>query len=76
MYLNEGSIMYAALGDLKGADAIYRAVNWVDGIWTMEPAREDELPEPNNKLSNDSIIEKCFSLLGKQSKSEQDVAKS
>ncbi|MCH9024043.1 MAG: DUF4388 domain-containing protein [candidate division Zixibacteria bacterium] len=76
MYLNEGRIIYAAIGDLKGCDAIYRAVNWVDGIWTMEPAREEELPEPNNNLSNDSIIEKCYSLLGKQSKSEQDVPKS
>jgi len=76
MYLNEGRIIFAALGDLKGSDAIYRAVNWVDGIWTMEAAREDELPEPNNKLSNDSIIEKCYILLGKQSESEQNVPKS
>ena len=76
MYLNEGRIIYAALGDLKGCDAIYRAVNWVDGIWTMEPAQEEGLPEPNNKLSNDSIIEKCYSLLVKQPQSEQDVPKS
>ena len=76
MYLNEGRIIYSSLGDLKGSDAIYRAVNWVDGIWTMEPARENELPEPNNTLSNDIIIEKCYSLLGKLSKSEQFIPKS
>jgi DNA-binding response OmpR family regulator len=75
MYIKDGRIIYAALGDLKGPDAIYRAVNWADGIWTMEPAREDELPEPNNQLSNESILEESSRLLGAHSKPKQTTSK-
>ena len=76
MYMREGSIIYASLGDLKGPEAIFRAVNWVDGIWTMEPAHEEELPDPNNNLPNESIIEKCYILLGKQTGPIQTAPKS
>ncbi|MEE8149938.1 MAG: DUF4388 domain-containing protein, partial [candidate division Zixibacteria bacterium] len=75
MYIKDGRIIYAALGDLKGPDAIYRAVNWADGIWTMEPAREDELPEPNNQLSNESILEESSRLLGAHSQPKQTTSK-
>ena len=75
MYIKDGRIIYAALGDLKGPDAIYRAVNWADGIWTMEPARENELPEPNNQLSNKSILEESSRLLNEQSQPKQTASK-
>jgi len=75
IYIKEGRIIYAALGDLKGPDAIYRAVNWVDGIWTMEPARDDELPEPNNQLSNESILDESSRLLDGRSQLKQTASK-
>jgi DNA-binding response OmpR family regulator len=75
MYLKEGKIIFAALDDLKGPEAIYRAVNWVDGIWTMEPAGEDELPQPNNQLSNESILEESRQILSDKDKTKSTTSK-
>jgi len=60
MYLEKGKIIYAKVGEAKGAEAVYEALAWPDGIWYIEPVTSDELPKPNNNLPNESIlIEGC-----------------
>ncbi|MCP4583073.1 MAG: DUF4388 domain-containing protein [candidate division Zixibacteria bacterium] len=56
IYLKKGNIINARLKDKNGAEAIYEGMIWTDGSWHVEPVVEDDLPEPNNQLSNDSIL--------------------
>ncbi len=56
IYLNRGQIIYAELSVLTGPEAIYEGLTWGYGAWKIEPVREEELPEPNNTESNESIL--------------------
>ncbi len=56
IFLANGNIIYAKLNELIGAEAVYSALNWNDGIWTVEVVRHDKLPEPNNEIPNESIL--------------------
>lgn len=56
LYLDQGNIIFAQVDDLQGAEAIYLAMTWEDGTWTLEPLKEMELREPNNDLSNEAIL--------------------
>lgn len=56
MYLSQGQITYALLGELVGEVAIHRALTWSSGTWLVEPVADEDLPEPNNSLSNESIL--------------------
>ncbi len=63
IYLNQGSITFAQVEDLRGADAIYRGLTWQTGNWTVEPISVDDLPDSNNQLPNESILmEGCRQL--------------
>jgi len=56
LYLDRGNIVYAKLGDLNGAEAVYLALTWIDGSWAIVPVDTGEFPPPNNDLSNESIM--------------------
>lgn len=56
MYLRHGDIIFAHLGDKLGADAVYDSLGWSTGTWVVEPVGEENLPEMNNELSNESIL--------------------
>ena len=56
IYLQAGEIIFASLGELRGPDAIYKAICWDKGMWIMEPIAEDELPQRSVELSNDAIL--------------------
>jgi response regulator RpfG family c-di-GMP phosphodiesterase len=56
IYLSQGSITFAQLEDLRGAEAVYRGLTWQTGKWTVEPISVDELPDSNNQLPNESIL--------------------
>jgi DNA-binding response OmpR family regulator len=56
IYLAQGSIIFAQLGDLTGETAIHRALAWQEGTWIVEQIDESELPEPNNDLPNEAIL--------------------
>ena len=56
LYLSKGDIMFAKLGTLIGADAIYEGITWSEGNWSIEAVSPDSLPQSNNKLSNDAIL--------------------
>jgi DNA-binding response OmpR family regulator len=56
IFLNKGNIIFGEMGDKKGADAIYEAMTWVDGIWSVESIQPESLPQANVQTSNDSIL--------------------
>ncbi|HVP56890.1 MAG TPA: DUF4388 domain-containing protein [bacterium] len=56
IYLQDGALVFAALGDLAGAQAVYAGMAWVTGRWTVEPVTAEEIPEPNNDESNEAIL--------------------
>lgn len=63
MYLQQGQIVFAKLGNLLGAEAVYECLSWTDGNWTMDPVTADQIPEPNNSLANESILMEGCRLL-------------
>jgi DNA-binding response OmpR family regulator len=63
VYLAKGNITFAQLGELVGETAIYRAIGWENGTWAIEQVTEADLPEPNNELSNDSLLMEGCRLL-------------
>lgn len=63
MFLDRGNIIYAECEDKIGPDAVYLAIPWDKGIWSVDPIGPEELPEPNNFQSNESILlEGCYQL--------------
>ncbi len=56
MYLANGNISYARLGDLEGAQAVYEAITWAEGSWSVQPVSTDELPPANNSRRNEDIL--------------------
>jgi len=68
VYLDHGNIVFAELNDRKGAGAIYDAVSWIDGSWTVDPVSPDSLPDSNNELANEYILAECRRLLDEHSR--------
>jgi DNA-binding response OmpR family regulator len=56
LYLSQGSITFAKTEQRTGASAVHEALSWAGGTWKMEPVAPEDLPAPNNKLSNESIL--------------------
>lgn len=63
IYLTQGNITFAQLGELSAESAIYQALGWEKGSWSVEQITEEDLPEPNNDLSNESILMEGCRLL-------------
>lgn len=68
LYLAQGSIIFAQLGDLTGETAIHKALAWQEGTWIVEQIDESELPEPNNDLSNEAILMEGCRLLDEKAR--------
>ncbi|MEW5924692.1 MAG: DUF4388 domain-containing protein [Candidatus Zixiibacteriota bacterium] len=63
IFLDRGNIIYAECEDKTGPEAVYLAIPWDRGIWSVDPIGPEELPEPNNFQSNESILlEGCYQL--------------
>jgi len=56
IFLDQGNIIFAMLRHLTGAEAVHEGLAWTDGTWIAEAMTQDDLPEPNNHLSNESIL--------------------
>jgi hypothetical protein len=60
MCIDQGRLVFAECEQATGAEAIYRALVWQHGVWSVDPIEPRELPEPNNDEPIDSIlIEGC-----------------
>ena len=66
-YLSQGNIIYAQLGNLLGEMAIFRALTWENGTWTIEQVSDNDLPEPNNDRPNEFILMEGCRLLDEKS---------
>ncbi|HKK21036.1 MAG TPA: DUF4388 domain-containing protein [candidate division Zixibacteria bacterium] len=71
LYLLQGQIIFASLADMVGPTAVYEAISWLDGKWTVEPINENLMPEPNNDLSNESILMEGCRLLDEKTRAGQ-----
>ncbi len=70
MFLDHGKLTYAACDDKYGAEAVYDGLTWKAGIWSVDPISRDDLPEPNNDRSIDSILIEGCHLLDRLGQSE------
>jgi DNA-binding response OmpR family regulator len=68
IYLKNGALVFAALGELAGADAVYAGMAWGTGSWSVEPADPSEIPEPNNEESNEAILMEGCRLIDEHAK--------
>ena len=71
IYLDHGTIVFAKLEDLVGAEAVYEGLTWVEGTWTVESILQADVPSPNNQLSNESILMEGCRLLDERVKAGQ-----
>jgi hypothetical protein len=63
MYLDQGNLIHAQVGDLSGSEAVYHGLSWKQGIWSVDPVDRSTFPPPNNDRSIDAIlIEGCQRL--------------
>jgi len=56
IYLNQGRITYAECDEVVGAAAVYCALAWRKGVWSLDSIVPEDLPEPNTSDSNDAIL--------------------
>lgn len=63
LYLDRGRLIFASGDGRIGAEAVYDALSWVEGEWIVEPVQQDDLPEANNELPNESILMEGCRLL-------------
>jgi hypothetical protein len=56
VYLDHGHIIYAECDDKIGPEAVFEGLPWHRGVWSIDPISRDDLPEPNNFQSNESIL--------------------
>ena len=71
LYLLQGQIVFASLGELSGPPAVYEAISWLDGSWTVEPVNENQMPDANNELSNESTLMEGCRLLDEKTRAGQ-----
>ena len=71
LYLDQGSIRFAGLGDLAGAQAIYEAIAWSDGTWKVETVSADDMPRRNVVQPNESILMEGCRLLDEKTRTGQ-----
>ena len=71
MFLKNGHMSFAQLGDKLGAEAIYEAIAWEEGNWQIEHVNGDSLPEGNNDMPNESILMEACRLLDESRRTEQ-----
>ena len=56
VFLDHGRIVYAECDDIRGPEAVYCALGWRQGVWSVDPVPAEELPEPNNELTNEAVL--------------------
>jgi len=56
VFLNRGRIVYAECDEIRGAEAVYCALGWKHGVWSVDPVPPEALPEPNSYLTNEALL--------------------
>lgn len=63
IYLKNGWIIHAQMGEYLGPEAVYKSIGWKEGFWDILTVDDDDLPEQNNNLPNESILMEGCRLL-------------
>lgn len=71
MYLSGGQLVYAECEGETGAGAVFKALSWDRGIWSVDRLDQSELPQPNVDRSIDSILIEGCHLLDERRRSSQ-----
>jgi DNA-binding response OmpR family regulator len=71
LYLDRGQISSAQCRDSTGAEAVYEALAWSDGFWEVESVATEDLPLPNTRLANESILMEGCRLADEKTKGRQ-----
>ena len=69
--LHKGEIVFAKLGDLFGAEAIYGVAEWIEGQWTIDSLKENDLPDANVKEPFEDILMECCRIMDSRKSKEQ-----
>jgi len=70
MFLDHGHLIFAECDDREGADAVFAGLTWTRGVWSVDPVSREDLPEPNNDRSIDSILIEGCCLLDERQRDE------
>ena len=63
IYVSNGNIISAEIGDVKGEQAIFKGIAWSKGVWSVDPLDIKNLPIANiNKSINCILLEGCQQL--------------
>ena len=73
MYLSQGQLVHAASDELSGVDAVYEALKWDSGIWSVDHITPADMPEPNVHSSIDSILMRGCYLLDELNRSQSET---
>ncbi len=71
VYITGGQLIYAESGGLIGAEAVFSAIGWRQGVWSIEPVRPEDIPPPNNSRSIDAILIEGCTLLDEKDQKER-----
>jgi hypothetical protein len=73
IYLDRGDIVFAEFEGLTGAAAVYEALAWNDGTWSIKPVNPKDIPPANNDLANEYILMEGCRLMDERSRLENPV---
>jgi|GEM_PF-4084829 len=68
IYMEEGRLTNAKLGDWEGGPAICACMSWTDGKWSIEKISPSEIPSVNITVSNEAILMRACQLLDESQK--------
>lgn len=70
VYLAEGAIVHAALGDILGPAAIFEGITWLTGVFSVTLVNTESIPEPNVDLPNESILMEGCRLIDERARND------
>ena len=71
-YLKHGNLIFAECDTKTGPEAVYAALEWTEGVWSVDPVEPSELPEPNVDEAIDAILMEGCRLLDENQRVEDD----
>ncbi|MEA1981899.1 MAG: DUF4388 domain-containing protein, partial [candidate division Zixibacteria bacterium] len=68
LFLEKGNIVYAKCDQIFGPEAVFKAIGWKKGVWSIESIGVEDIPEKNIELPNETILLEGCRLFDEQNK--------
>ena len=68
LFLEKGNIVYAKYDEIYGPEAVFKAIGWKKGVWSIEPIEAKDIPAKNIELPNETILLEGCRLFDEQNK--------